>query len=188
MEREERDRVPILDPIERAYAARQVKVRLHQRRFRWLVIPGEPDFLQALEKPDLAHPGTVAHLRLKLEDLKETPVRVTLGAWPNEKSMRRTLRYDGVVAQVEGAEGIAAIAAYVARERPASSTDARRVPFEIVAQGSTPPDPEAAAAIVRPFAEAGATWWIDADWEAMNADAVRTRIRAGPPKEPKSSD
>jgi hypothetical protein len=44
-----------------------------------------PDFLQALEKPDLAHPGTVAHLRLKEEDLKEAPVRVTLGAWPNER-------------------------------------------------------------------------------------------------------
>jgi hypothetical protein len=43
-----------------------------------------PDFLQALEKPDLAHPGTVAHLKLKLEDL-EPPARVTLGAWPNEK-------------------------------------------------------------------------------------------------------
>jgi hypothetical protein len=43
-----------------------------------------PDFLQALERPDLAHPGTVAHLRLKLEGL-EAPERVTLGAWPNEK-------------------------------------------------------------------------------------------------------
>jgi hypothetical protein len=43
-----------------------------------------PDFLQALEKPDLAHPGTVAHVRLKLEKL-DPPVRVTLGAWPNEK-------------------------------------------------------------------------------------------------------
>ncbi len=43
-----------------------------------------PDFLQALEKPDLAHPGTIAHLRLKLEGL-EPPSRVTLGAWPNEK-------------------------------------------------------------------------------------------------------
>jgi hypothetical protein len=43
-----------------------------------------PDFLQALERPDLAHPGTVAHLRLKLENL-ESPVRVTLGAWPNRK-------------------------------------------------------------------------------------------------------
>jgi hypothetical protein len=43
-----------------------------------------PDFLQALERPDLAHPGTIAHLRLKLEGM-ETPERVTLGAWPNEK-------------------------------------------------------------------------------------------------------
>jgi hypothetical protein len=43
-----------------------------------------PDFLQALEKPDLAKPGTIAHVRLKLENL-EPPARVTLGAWPNEK-------------------------------------------------------------------------------------------------------
>ena len=43
-----------------------------------------PDFLQALEKPDLADPGTIAHLRLKLENL-EPPARVTLGAWPDEK-------------------------------------------------------------------------------------------------------
>jgi hypothetical protein len=49
-----------------------------------------PDFLQALEKPDLAHPGTIAHLRLKVElpgrkEPLESPVRVTLGAWPSEK-------------------------------------------------------------------------------------------------------
>jgi putative restriction endonuclease len=31
--------VPITDPIERRYATREVKVRLHQHRFRWLVIP-----------------------------------------------------------------------------------------------------------------------------------------------------
>jgi hypothetical protein len=43
-----------------------------------------PDFLQALEKPDLAHPGTVAHVRLKVAQL-EPPARVTLGAWPNDK-------------------------------------------------------------------------------------------------------
>jgi hypothetical protein len=43
-----------------------------------------PDFLQALERPDLAHPGTIAHLRLRVETL-EPPERVTLGAWPNEK-------------------------------------------------------------------------------------------------------
>jgi hypothetical protein len=53
-----------------------------------------PDFLQALEKPDLAHPGTVAHLRLKLEKL-EPPVRVTLGAWPNEKLRVQDRKADG---------------------------------------------------------------------------------------------
>jgi putative restriction endonuclease len=35
--------VPIADPIERSYATRAVKVRLHQRRFRWLVIPAYRD-------------------------------------------------------------------------------------------------------------------------------------------------
>jgi hypothetical protein len=46
--------------------------------------PGQvPDFLQALEKPDLSHPGTIAHLQLKLGGTVEPPDRVTLGAWPN---------------------------------------------------------------------------------------------------------
>jgi putative restriction endonuclease len=36
---DELEPVPIGDPIERRYATREVKVRLHQRRFRWLVIP-----------------------------------------------------------------------------------------------------------------------------------------------------
>lgn len=36
---DELEPVLITDPIERAYAAREVMARLHQRRFRWLVIP-----------------------------------------------------------------------------------------------------------------------------------------------------
>jgi hypothetical protein len=43
-----------------------------------------PDWIEALEYPDLAKPGTIAHLRLRLEGL-EAPARVTLGAWPNNK-------------------------------------------------------------------------------------------------------
>jgi hypothetical protein len=43
-----------------------------------------PDFIQALEFEDLAHPGTVAHLKLKLGGRVETPSRVILGAWPDE--------------------------------------------------------------------------------------------------------
>src|SRR5581483_7654881 len=36
---DELEPLPITDPIERRYAAHEVKVRLHQRRFRWIVIP-----------------------------------------------------------------------------------------------------------------------------------------------------
>jgi alkanesulfonate monooxygenase SsuD/methylene tetrahydromethanopterin reductase-like flavin-dependent oxidoreductase (luciferase family) len=129
-----------------------------------------------------AHAGR--HYRFGPMTFRPTPVQRpripiwVVGAWPSERSMRRALRYDGVIAQVEGADGIAAIAEYVARERPAGGRDG---PFEIVAQGTTPPDPHEAAEIVRPFAAAGATWWLDADWEAPTVETIRTRIRVGPP-------
>jgi alkanesulfonate monooxygenase SsuD/methylene tetrahydromethanopterin reductase-like flavin-dependent oxidoreductase (luciferase family) len=124
------------------------------------------------------------HYRFGPMTFRPTPVQRpripiwVVGAWPNERSMRRTLRYDGVLAQVPDADGIAAIADYVARERPANDSGPA---FEIVAQGTTPPDPARATEIVRPFAAAGATWWIDADWEAGTNESQRARIQAGPP-------
>jgi putative restriction endonuclease len=36
---DELEATPILDPIEKRYAVRETRVRLHQARFRWLVIP-----------------------------------------------------------------------------------------------------------------------------------------------------
>jgi hypothetical protein len=44
-----------------------------------------PQFIQALERGDLAKPGTIAHLQLKLGGKISTPDRVTLGAWPNPR-------------------------------------------------------------------------------------------------------
>ena len=44
-----------------------------------------PDFIQALEKEDLAHPGTIAYVQLKLGGDLDPPDRVTLGAWPNPR-------------------------------------------------------------------------------------------------------
>jgi hypothetical protein len=42
--------------------------------------------------------------------------------------------------------------------------------------------PAAAAAIVRPFAEAGATWWLEAMWEEPNGwEDLLARVRQGPP-------
>jgi hypothetical protein len=41
-----------------------------------------PDFIQALERPNLRDPGTVAHMSLKLEGAIEPPTRVSLTHWP----------------------------------------------------------------------------------------------------------
>jgi len=102
-----------------------------------------------------------------------------VGAWPHERSMRRVLRWDGIVTQTDAVSDIKAIAAYVARERPA---ELRSRPFEIVVQGRTPAGkPAAAKKKVAPYANAGATWWIEANWSAATVASVRRRIKAGPP-------
>ena len=89
------------------------------------------------------------------------------------------MRYDGIVTQRDRPEDVRAIAEYIARKRPARLGDP---PFEIVVQGRTSPDDADAAAVVRPFAEAGATWWIDADWDGPTVGSLRRRIQAGPPR------
>ena len=107
--------------------------------------------------------------------------------WHSERSMQRALRYDGLLPNVRGADGaprdvtpddIREMAAYVAERRNQST------PFDIVMEGETPgDDPAQAAAIVRPFAEAGATWWNESRWGAMSdVELVRTRIQQGPPR------
>jgi hypothetical protein len=57
--------------------------------------------------------------------------------------------------------------------------------YDVVAEGTTPADPARAGEIVRPWADAGATWWIDADWSDMDPARVRAaalrRLTAGPP-------
>jgi alkanesulfonate monooxygenase SsuD/methylene tetrahydromethanopterin reductase-like flavin-dependent oxidoreductase (luciferase family) len=110
-----------------------------------------------------------------------------VGAWPRERSMQRALRYDGLLPNKLNADGshgevtpadVRAMADYV-RERRSEPG-----PFEIVVEGRTPgDDPAAAATVVRPFAEAGATWWIEAMWTAPNEPAdIRARVTQGPPR------
>lgn len=124
------------------------------------------------------------HYRFAPMTFRPTPVQRpripiwVVGAWPQERSMRRTLRYDGIVTQVDDPAEIRAIAEYVARERDPGATDR---PFDIVAQGSTPPDTARASAEVQPYADAGATWWIDGDWGGATVESLRRRIAVGPP-------
>jgi alkanesulfonate monooxygenase SsuD/methylene tetrahydromethanopterin reductase-like flavin-dependent oxidoreductase (luciferase family) len=110
-----------------------------------------------------------------------------VGAWGREKSMRRTLRYDGILPNKLNPDGthgemtpddLAAMRGYIEAHRT------EETPFDIVWEGRTPgDDPKQAAAMVRPWAEAGATWWMEAMWEAPNSpEHLRERIRQGPPR------
>lgn len=113
-----------------------------------------------------------------------------VGAWPRMKSMRRALRYDGLLPNVLGDEGqprettpddIRDIRAFIEANRSQST------PFDIVVEGTTPGGDRAkAASIIREWADAGATWWIEAMWQALDqadgSEAVRKRVRQGPPR------
>ncbi len=112
-----------------------------------------------------------------------------VGAWPRPKSMRRALKYDGLLPMVFDAEGrpkqaapadVIQMRATIAVNREAST------PFDIVVEGVTPSDaPEKASAIIGEWAEAGATWWIESMWgenSMPTLDAVRQRVAQGPPR------
>jgi hypothetical protein len=114
------------------------------------------------------------------------PIWVT-GVWPpHMKSMRRALRYDGLLPNPMDEKGnhrdstpddIRAIKQFVLEQR--SST----TPYDIVKEGETPGnDSVKARAIVQPFAEAGATWWLESMWwDNVTVDMIRQRIHQGPP-------
>lgn len=134
------------------------------------------------------------HFRFEAMTFRPTPVQRpripvwVVGAWPSPRSMARAARWDGIVAQARDRDGASAaptpdqvheIVAWTERER---LTAGRTGPYDVIAQGATPAeDPAAAGAIVAPFAAAGATWWVEADWDTTVA-GLRARIEAGPPR------
>lgn len=115
-----------------------------------------------------------------------------VGAWPRPRSMRRVLRYDGLLPDVMSPDG---------RHRAATPDDVRGMmafvqaeragdrPFDVVVEGETPAEsPDRAGERVRPFAAAGATWWLEAMWSATDTmwepatqGRIRARIAQGPP-------
>ena len=112
-----------------------------------------------------------------------------VGAWPKEKSMQRTLRYDGLLPTIMNDQG-QHIAPTLDQIRDMKAyIDAQRLlptPFDIVVEGRTPgTDPDRAAAITRLWAEGGATWWIEAMWsdpdQPADYEAIQRRIQQGPP-------
>ncbi|HKP87807.1 MAG TPA: LLM class flavin-dependent oxidoreductase [Blastocatellia bacterium] len=107
-----------------------------------------------------------------------------VGVWPKEKSMRRTIKWDGVIPQkykgtpsdIPTADFYRPIKDYVAEHHPHPDR------FDIIAGGVTPGrSKKRAIEKVRPFMEAGATWWTESDWSA-NMKKTLERIRQGPPR------
>jgi alkanesulfonate monooxygenase SsuD/methylene tetrahydromethanopterin reductase-like flavin-dependent oxidoreductase (luciferase family) len=125
------------------------------------------------------------HYRFEPMVFRPTPVQApripiwVVGAWPHERSLRRTLAWDGIYAQVEDAAGLRNVVDWAERAWPAATRDR---PWDVVAEGRTPADdPARAKAAVAAYEAAGATWWIESDWENGTVESIRRRIEAGPP-------
>ena len=149
-----------------------------------------------------------AHYRAERTDTMLPPAIVqqpriptwVVGVWPRMKSMRRVARYDGWIPNYAppNASGVdpleqqrtytpeiaAEAIAWIREERERLGLGDR--PFEITQEGTTSgTDAEADAAVVRPWADAGVTWWLEADWNVPAervAEYSRERVRSGPPR------
>jgi hypothetical protein len=107
-----------------------------------------------------------------------------VGAWPRLRSMQRVVRWDGLLPNMLDAEGkhvtptvedLRTMKAWIDEHRTETT------PFDIVMEGSTPgDDPSTAAAIVRSWRDAGATWWLESMWTTSDIESVRRRVAQGP--------
>jgi hypothetical protein len=105
-----------------------------------------------------------------------------VGLWPNERSMSRVAKYDGLIPNVPqtgqpfrqaSVEEIREMKAWLAERAPGRTHD-------IIVEGDSSSGDN--TAFVRSMHEAGATWYIEAMWSATDAAAVLERVRQGPPR------
>ena len=112
------------------------------------------------------------------------PVWLPAG-WPKRAPLRRAARWDGVYLMTVNQQTNALLIPDEIREIAALISGYRAdatAPFAIALNGTTPADQERGAEIVQPYAEAGATWWVEYEAEPKGMTAYRMRIRSGPPR------
>ncbi|MBV8206917.1 MAG: LLM class flavin-dependent oxidoreductase [Acidobacteria bacterium] len=101
-----------------------------------------------------------------------------VAVWPKPKSLRRILAWDGVISQKYKSYGplapdeIRRLRDYVAEHRPGLNS------FDIITGGSTS---KGKGNVVKPYSDAGATWWVESDMSAGTVQKCFDRVRAGPP-------
>lgn len=107
-----------------------------------------------------------------------------VGMWPKKKSMRRVLKCDGLIPNKVNPDGkpgelapgdIREMKAYVDANRSLTT------PFDIIVEGKTVGlDPAQMEAKLTPWAEAGATWWMESLYDIPREERL-ARLRQGPP-------
>jgi alkanesulfonate monooxygenase SsuD/methylene tetrahydromethanopterin reductase-like flavin-dependent oxidoreductase (luciferase family) len=115
------------------------------------------------------------------------------GWWPHKTPLRRAARWDGVC-PIKGDGSITPdewreLLAYIQSHRTST------LPFDAVHSGATDGnDLPQAAEIVKPYADAGVTWWIEpvdpwrfgwsfeVPWAPEATVRIRERVRQGPPR------
>ncbi len=111
-----------------------------------------------------------------------------VGAWRRMKSMQRVLACDGFIPyNLDGnhaettPDELREMADWISENRTATTQ------FDILWEANTPgDDPARCTEIVQPWANAGATWWLESVWDgprtANGLAGMQERIRQGPPK------
>jgi len=114
-----------------------------------------------------------------------------VGGWPAPRSMRRVARWDGWLPNVlPAAPGepapeltpaiVTEAVGWLRAERERNGLTLEG--FDVVVEGTT--TPESAAGEAARWQEAGATWWMEADWSVERdrvMDYAVERLSAGPP-------
>jgi hypothetical protein len=105
-----------------------------------------------------------------------------VAVWQKPKSMRRILSWDGVIPQKYNSyqpltpDEIRELRAYVTEHRKGQGS------FDVITGGSSVgKKTQRSGDIVRPYVDAGATWWIEGDMAADTVQKCFDRVRKGPP-------
>ncbi len=124
------------------------------------------------------------------EPVPSHPIPIwVVGQWPSRKSLGRTVKYQGCICAYK--DFFTKTQEEFAVEVPVTANLLRELRgnldgFDVVLEGETPGDDRVhAIAQLRPYADAGLTWWLEnvfgKPYTESGVEGIRQRIRQGPP-------